>query len=325
MSNLSPECALNVEILSKTDGFYPESAVQEAENSSSSGRAKLLVSVIIPCFNQGRHLRDALQSVRTQTYPWVQVCLVDDGSNCEETISVVDYIANRKEPGLTVLRCSNGGPSVARNTGIAHSADGWILPLDGDDMLCRDYIERAVNAILSSSSIGLVYGNHIQFTGKQERLVRVPDLPLERILTGNFVTVCSLFKRSDWLCVGGYKSKMNSGWEDWEFWLSLLEHGVESRHLGQYPCFRYRRSIQSRNSSISIDQRMALLSTMIDEHKDLYSRNVEIIVLELFRLQHYHEMILANSRMIKISSWLKSLSLTRSFIHLLSCLKTIGS
>src|SRR5690242_5125629 len=108
----------------------------------STGRP--LVSAIVPCFNHGRYLRDCLDSIRDQSYPAVETIVVDDASTDPQTLAVLEEL----EKEVTVLRMPrNGGPSAARNAAIDRAKGRYILPVDADNKLLPDAIERLVGQL----------------------------------------------------------------------------------------------------------------------------------------------------------------------------------
>ena len=101
-----------------------------------------LVSVIIPVYNGQDHLSTCLESVIGQTYKYLEVLVIDDGST-DGSHEIAAGIADR-DPRLTVIGLSNGGVSIARNTGISRAKGEYIVFVDSDDMLHRDSISHLV-------------------------------------------------------------------------------------------------------------------------------------------------------------------------------------
>jgi len=112
------------------------------------------VSVIIPCYNHGRYLDDAIASVLVQTYQNLEILVIDDGSTEPETIEVLQ---NYQQPKTRIIRTENQGVAAARNLGIAQAQGTYILPLDADDKIADSYLEKAVTLLESNQQLGIVY------------------------------------------------------------------------------------------------------------------------------------------------------------------------
>ena len=104
-----------------------------------------LVSVIIPIYNCAEYLRPCLDSVLAQTYPEMEVVLVDDGST-DGSYSICEEYASR-HAGVVLLRKPNGGPSSARNHGLDHASGRYVAFVDSDDTVDRRYIEYLVGLL----------------------------------------------------------------------------------------------------------------------------------------------------------------------------------
>src|SRR6266481_3659707 len=96
------------------------------------------VSVVIPCFNLGRYLGEAVESVRSQTCKPAELIVVDDGSADQQTLSLLKRFA---QDGVTILRQANQGAPAARNHGIRKSSSPYVLCLDADDVLEPTFLE----------------------------------------------------------------------------------------------------------------------------------------------------------------------------------------
>ena len=112
------------------------------------------VSVIIPCYNQGHFLDEAVDSILEQTYANIEIIVVNDGSTDEDTIRRLNNLDSEK---ATVVTTANQGLAAARNNGILKSNGEYILPLDADDLIAPDYLEKAVAAIAKDPDAGIVY------------------------------------------------------------------------------------------------------------------------------------------------------------------------
>ena len=113
-----------------------------------------MISIIIPCYNQGAYLQEAIDSVKLQTYTDWEIIIVDDGSNDEGTLQELKYF---KEIGIIVIETQNKGVSAARNKGIEVANGEFILPLDADDKIAPQYLEQAIRIMHEKAEVKLVY------------------------------------------------------------------------------------------------------------------------------------------------------------------------
>ena len=100
------------------------------------------ISVIIPCYNQALFLSESLESVISQTLPDWECIIVNDGST-DNSLSIANDYALR-DSRIKVISQENSGPSAARNHGVQECRGEYILFLDGDNVIARDYIARGL-------------------------------------------------------------------------------------------------------------------------------------------------------------------------------------
>ncbi len=113
------------------------------------------VSVIIPAYNCGEMLREAVDSVRRQTYQDLEVIIVDDGST-DDTPEVIQAIAAEFSKVRTV-RADHRGVAAARNRGFAAARGEWIAPLDADDLWLDEKLARCMEYLASHKNLSIVY------------------------------------------------------------------------------------------------------------------------------------------------------------------------
>lgn len=185
----------------------------------SKNSKRIDVSVIIPCFNHGKHIEETIQSVLPSTNADLEIIVVNDGSSD----SLTDKLLKTKEwPKTRIYHALNQGVSTSRNYGIRKSSGKYILPLDADDKIDRTYIEKAINIFENTSDVLLVY-SRAMFFGRENKKWLLPEFSMEIMLGQNVIFCSAIFRRSDFDRTGGYNSNMRGGFEDWDFWLSLLE------------------------------------------------------------------------------------------------------
>lgn len=202
-----------------------------------SDDAARLVSVIIPCFNYGFYLDEAIASVRAQTIGSCEIIVVDDGSTDTATHAVLDRLSN--DPTLRLVRQGNQGLPSARNNGIAIARGEYICCLDADDLIDPTYLECAICTFCADSAAGFVY-SHVRMFGDVSEIWETGDFDIQQALYGNFTSVSAVFRRDDWREVGGYSPVMRGGFEDWEFWIRLSALGRRGRVV-RHPLFLHRR------------------------------------------------------------------------------------
>lgn len=120
---------------------------------------KYLVSVIIPVYNSSLYLKDILNDTINQTYKYLQIIIIDDGSNDDSVKIAEDYA--RKDDRIEVYSYKNNGQSKARNIGLSFAKGQYIRFLDSDDRVPLDSIEKMVSAMEGSTEVDMVIGNFI--------------------------------------------------------------------------------------------------------------------------------------------------------------------
>lgn len=195
------------------------------------------ISVIIPCYNHGAYLEEAILSVEENTDVYdCEIIIIDDGSSDSLTIEVLNSLERK---GYHVIRQRNQGLAAARNNAITIARGKYILPLDSDNKLHKNYLTKAVAILEKDNSIGVVYGKPI-FFGDEQGLREVGEFDFERLITMNYIDACAVFRRDIWVQVNGYDGLMpGMGNEDWEFWVHSFLLGNQFFYL-QEVCFYYR-------------------------------------------------------------------------------------
>lgn len=186
------------------------------------------VSIIIPCYNQAHFLPDAIASADSQTYPNIEIIVVNDGStdNTSETA---------RRFNVKYIEQENKGLAAARNDGIKASSGKWILPLDADDKIDPEFISKTIG---KSDIVATL----IETFGNEHRLWKFGrDQPLHSdFLKMNQVVYCCLFRKEIWNKIGGYDESMRDGYEDWDFWIRATREGYKVRRVMEF-LFHYRR------------------------------------------------------------------------------------
>jgi GT2 family glycosyltransferase len=228
------------------------------------------VSVVIACFNQGRFVKGAIESVLVQTFQSFEVIVVDDGSTDPDTITVLDGL---DYPRTAVIRQENCGLPGARNAGMRRARGRFLVPLDADDELAPTYLAEFFEAISPHPQAAFVHCWSELFGDQHAVWVTRPYNPYQQLLSNGLVG-CVLLRREAWEQVGGYVEDLTSGNEDWDLWLRLLGAGWDQVEVPR-PLFRYRRHGVSMSVDTEARFERARLE-MVGRHPELYGRADEL-------------------------------------------------
>jgi glycosyltransferase involved in cell wall biosynthesis len=202
------------------------------------------VAIIVPCYNYGRFIGATIERISDQSISPAEIIVVDDGST-DETGEVC-----RRYEQIKYIYQPNGGPSSARNSGLAASTSQYVMFLDADDILCVNGLEILWNASCKlNHQVPVIFGRSEVFGQSDVDAVRNPSmLPspndvfpyidkeinddlfvlslrvLERMVRGSIVPQCSaLIHRSVYEQVGAWNESLRCI-EDREMWLRIANH-----------------------------------------------------------------------------------------------------
>lgn len=178
---------------------------------------KALVSIIIPCFNQGIYLKDALDSLKNCDKDLYEVIIVNDGSTDKFTNQ---YLIDLATQGYNVLFQENGGLGQARNNGIRQAKGEFILPLDADNRIYPNYLTKGIEILNKDKKLAVVYGNANYF-GEKRGTLKPGRFILQQLMMGNYIDACALIRKSVIEEVGYYDNMKIMGYEDWDLWLRI--------------------------------------------------------------------------------------------------------
>lgn len=183
-----------------------------------------LVSIVIPCYNQEKYIADAIMSAENQTYKDIEIVFIDDCST-DGSLEVANEL-KKKYTNIVVLKNeTNLGVVDSRNKAIDVAKGFYILPLDGDDTIEPTYIEKAVKVFDENPDVGFVYCKARKFGAVNEDW-NLPKFNKESFIFANCIVNSSLFRKSDFIKLGKYKSYMYSWTEDYDLWMSFVEAGL---------------------------------------------------------------------------------------------------
>jgi len=234
------------------------------------------VSVIIPCYNHGRFLDEAVESVLNQTFRDFEIIIVNDGSTDEYTNELLrEYHRSR----TTVYTIENSGLSSARNYGIEKSNGEYILPLDADDKIAPRFLEKCLSLIEGNPDLGFVY-SYVRFFGYENGVWHLEPFDEQKLLLRNILCVTTLFRRKAFDDVGGFCSEMKLGFEDWDFWIGMVEKGWNGYQIPEY-LFYYRKRPGTMGMRSDLPHnRVKLLRQIVKNHHGIFAENLPYILSE---------------------------------------------
>lgn len=194
------------------------------------------LSIVIPCYNDPLYIKKSIDSAISQSYSNKEVIVVDDGSN-SETKEVIRCFKSKID---IIISQENKGLSAARNVGIQEATGEYIIVQDSDDYFETTFAEKAIKIIRSNEECKIVTCEARRFSQAGTIDIFTPvGGNLEKFLFQNSAIGNALFRKDDFLKIDGYDEDMTLGFEDWEFYIRLLELGGYA-HVIKEPLFNYR-------------------------------------------------------------------------------------
>lgn len=232
-----------------------------------NNKTEKLVSIIIPCYNNELYVGEAIESALNQTYSNIEIVCYNDGST-DNSASVIQKYAEKYENIYFIDEKINKGVCHARNFAIKSCQGEYILPLDADDKIGSEYVEKAVQVLNERPEVGMVYCNAKLFGAKNKRW-KLPIFDKDNILYKNCIFNAALFRKKDFTKCGGYNENMKNGCEDWDLWLSFVENGFEAYKIDEC-LFWYRKIKQQSRTHVANKFSDSLLQQMVKNHINLY-------------------------------------------------------
>lgn len=181
--------------------------------------------MIIPCFNDGGTLTEAVRSAQAQER-MDELAVVDDGSTDPATLEVFTTL---EAEGVQVIRRPNGGLGAARMSGVEATSSDYIFCLDADDRLLPGTLEKLATTLDADPGLALVWGDYRLFGDRSWRQESAPVLDPWQITYQNDIPASILLRRTALLRAGGWE--LRGGYEDWDMLMSLAEHREHGRRV----------------------------------------------------------------------------------------------
>jgi hypothetical protein len=225
------------------------------------------VTVIVPLFNYANFVVEALESVRAQTLAELDLIVVDDCSTDASLEILLDWIrrnAQRFNRLQVIHNRQNSGLGPSRNAGFSAAETPFLFPLDADNRLLPECCARLL-AALKGTDIAFAYPA-IQEFGEGSALVGAMPYEPVRFIARNFIDAMALVSKEAWASVGGYQN-IRLGWEDYDFWCRLAEHGFRGTWVEQTLAqYRVHSSSMLRKIAKCSEDKRVLMEEMTRRH-----------------------------------------------------------
>ncbi|MCH8474826.1 MAG: glycosyltransferase [Opitutales bacterium] len=199
------------------------------------------VTVVLPLYNYRQYVIEALESLKAQTLGDLDLIIVDDSSTDDPVPVVRSWLEeNESRFGSTkfLQNTRNRKLGITRNNGFDQAETEFIFPLDPDNNLLPECLERCLQGIESAGAAMAYTG--IEFYGDVQTEVENFDWNPHLLAAGNFVDAMALIRKEVWISLGGYTSSKDLfSWEDFDFWCKFAEAGLPAQRIPKCLC-RYR-------------------------------------------------------------------------------------
>lgn len=224
------------------------------------------VSIVTPFYNGEQYVEETLESIAGQTYRNFEWIVVNDGSGARSTGALQEIAARYPEVNTRIINSDHVGQAAATNIGIRAARGKYILPLDADDQVAVDYLEKTINEFEKNRTLDVVYSQTVAF-GFRNRLMVLADFDIPGIFTRNQLNICSLIKKESIDRFGGYSESI-AGYEDWNLWIHFAKNGMKFKRIPEVMFF-YRKSFISRGFR-SRDKDYLKRKMIMQCHPDIY-------------------------------------------------------
>lgn len=239
------------------------------------------IDVVITSYNQKNLILEAVESVLKQTVKPSNIYIIDDGSSDSESLEVLHTLEQEQAAiPVHVIYQKNQGVSVARNNGIKQTSATFVLVLDGDDKIMPTFLESTAH-ILNEHPHLVAASSWLKTFGVLDAIIKPSGGHLQSFLSHNCCPATHLLRRETYDQSIGYDETMQSGYEDWEFFLSLLETNTDSAiGIVDQPLIAYRTTPTSSNVK-SMSNRLSLMEEIINKHLASYQNNIVKVLLDI--------------------------------------------
>lgn len=217
-----------------------------------------VVSVIIPCYNHGRYLAEAIQSVLNQTYKSIEIIVVDDGST-DNTKHVAESF-----PNVKYVFQENQGLSAARNTGILNSVGDYLVFLDADDLLMVDALAYNLNHLIGNENLAFASGGYLLETSEGKKIAKTKDPIYQNnyleFLKKNYIEMHATVMYRRWVFDDFKYDTSLKACEDYDLYLKISRKFPVYYHSKILAIYRMNGANMSGNSELMLNSVLKVLN-----------------------------------------------------------------
>ncbi|HVI51611.1 MAG TPA: glycosyltransferase [Candidatus Sulfotelmatobacter sp.] len=226
--------------------------------------AKPLVTAVVANYNYADYVGKCLDSLLGQTWPQMEVIVVDDCS----TDNSREVLKTYEDRCTVIYRPTNSGnPCHPHNEAIARGKGELVMYLDSDDWVAPTYVEECVKLLQRNPAASIAYPGTVTH-GMAEEIRPAHPYDPHRLLTANFIPCCSVYRREMWDEVGGYKDNVK-GADDWNMWVAGASRGFLGVHLSRQ-MFHYLWKADGLYETESRPYHEARFRQVIENNSDIY-------------------------------------------------------
>lgn len=233
------------------------------------------VSVVVSCFNLGRYLDEAVDSILAQSFTDFEILIVDDASTDRETCEILSQY--RKPRTRVIISAENRGLPATKNLGLANTSGEYVCMLDADDRLEPTMLERSVATLDADPACAFV-SHWVRRFGDESWDWTPTDCEFPGLLDRNTLNGAALVRRRLLESAGGFDEAFREGCEDWDLWITLVERGFHGRILPEV-LFNYRRRAGSMSMEmVGSPGHPALYRRLADKHRDTFRAHLPALL-----------------------------------------------
>ncbi len=239
-----------------------------------------MVSVIVPCFNSGKTLRKTINSIKNQSWNEKEVILVNDGSNDEKTLEILDSFKN--DSLVKIINQNNKGLPAARNEGVKFAKGDYLFFLDSDDWIEENTLEELFVNIQNDKKYSYAFTDCFLEGESKGRRKKIFNLFEQMFI--NQIPYSIFIPKKTFVENGLYDENMKLGYEDWELNIRLGSRNVFGKRIPK-PLFHYNVSNSGMLISKSVQNHINIWKYIKFKNKKFYKFRNIVNVFYKWRLE----------------------------------------